>query len=318
MQSSMARARWVVVAVGLALGGCNGSSEPLAPPVEEQAGLLGNGVFRWSCTTGADPACGTGVFPIMVALNAQFRLEFIPDVDVPDELGVFAIEAVSPRRLADQGGTFTTRIAGDVSVVALGDGFGVDYVSLTLRPVDDLMLGVHEESELCETDYDHDGICDGTGGIVTDPPVTLVDGELTDVRARPLGGGENLAGAIDYEWESLTPELVTIIRVFGRSATLSAHGTGLARISVRTGDYVEVFEYEVQGAPPEPDDTGTDTGGTETGSGSESGSDTGAATGGESGSDTDAATGGESGSDTGAATGSESGDTDGATTTGGV
>jgi hypothetical protein len=317
MRLTTTRMGLAAVALGWLLGGCTGGPEPIAPPVQETGGLLGNGVFRWICVTSADPTCGTGAFPTWVALDAQFDLAFIPDADVPDDLSAFSLEPVSSARLTRDPVAFEGRLAGEVSVVALGGGYAIDYVSLTFAPVDDLMLGQPEGPDECDYDYDLDGVCDGTGTVVVDPPVALVLGDNLEVRARALGRGESLAGALDYAWESLTPEILTVTYTHGRTADLSVRGMGLARLSVRAGDYVKVFEYEVQEPPPEP---GTGTEGESDGSGTETSSDDdfGTGTGDGSGSGTD---GGSESSGSGTDGGSESstgGETDGATTTGGV
>lgn len=311
-----------VAALGLALaGGCSDPTE-LAPPVQETTGLLGNGVFRWVCVTSSDATCGTGVFPTTVALNARFDLEFTGSGDLPEDLAPFTLEPVSPTRLDRASASFEGRLAGDVSVVALGGGYGVDYISLSFRPVDDLLLGEPEaETEPCDDDVNSDGACDGPGGVVSDPEVTLVLGELANVRARAFGEGADLAGAIEYDFETLTPEIVVLTSAVGRRAQLDVRAMGTARISVRAGDYVEVFEYEVQEPPPEPGSTGTggESEGSDTGIGSGSGVDTGTGSDGDTGSESGGSSGSSGGTGTG--TGSESGsggETDGATTTGGV
>jgi hypothetical protein len=332
MTSSMTRSGLAVAALAGLLSGCGSGS--LAPPVQETSGLLGNGVFRWDCVTSADPTCGTGEFPTWVALGARFDLEFSPDVDVPDELGDFSLEPVSPTRLVAEGVAFEGREAGEVDVVALGGGYAIDYVPLTFVAVDDLELGQPQE-ETCDYDYDHDGACDGTGTVVVDPPVSLVLGEEVEVRARVLGRGLSLAGALEYEWESLTPELVQLGQLHGRSARVSVLAMGLARISVRAGDYVEVFELEVQEPPPEPA-TGTGTDGESEGSGTDAGTSDGGSSsdsgtgGSESGSGGSESGGSESGGSEsggsesggsesgGSESGGSGGETDGATTTGGV
>lgn len=316
------RSNLAVAALGLALGGGCLNSTP-APPVQETTGELGNGVFRWDCVSSADPTCGTGVFPTAVAVGSRFELVFVGGNHLPDGLGVATLDPVSPTRLADTGVALEALRAGEVSVAAFGDGYAIDYLTLHLRPVDDLMLGEYESSydEPCD-DFDFDDVCDGTGGVVADPPVSLVVGEVTRVRARPFGGGRDLAGALDYTWTSLTPDLLDVGDPTGRGARLTPLGVGVVRLSVRAGDFVEVFEYEVQDSPPEPGDTGDEsegsgTGtGSETGTGTDSGSDSGTASG--SGSESESGTTGtESGTDTGSASGT-SGETDGATTTGGM
>lgn len=324
----MTRSCLAAAALAGVLGGCGGGSDPITPPVQETSGLLGNGDFRWDCVNSADPTCGTGEFPTWVALGARFDLEFSPDADVPNDLGEVSLEPVSPTRLAAEGVAFAGRETGEVSMVAMAGGYVLDYVPLTFVPVDDLELG-QPSDEACDYDYDHDGACDGTGMVAVDPPVALVLGEVVEVRARPLGRGFDLAGALEYEWESLTPELVEIGLLHGRSARVSVLAMGLARISVRAGDYVEVFELEVLEAPPEPA-TGTGTDGETEGSGTDVGTGDGGSSSGsgsdgphsDTGSGSSESGGGSEGGSSDGGGGSESGgsggETDGSTTTGGV
>lgn len=319
MASSMMRSCLAAAVLAGLLGGCGGSGS-VAPPVQETSGLLGNGTFRWECVNSADPTCGTGEFPTWVAVGSRFDLGFSPHVDVPDDLGDFSLEPVSPTRLAAEGVAFQGLQEGEVSVVAMGGGYAIDYVPLSFVTVDDLELGQPEE-ETCDYDHDQDGACDGTGGVVVDPPAVLVLGEQVEVRARAIGRGLSLAGALEYEWESLTPDVVELGQLHGRSARVSVLAMGLARLSVRAGDYVEVFELEVQEPPPEA--TGTGTEGETDGSGTDAGSGTGGSESGSGGSESDGGSesGGSesgSGSESGGSESGSGGETDGATTTGGV
>jgi hypothetical protein len=294
----------VVIGLGLALtGACSGGPGP-DPVVQETSGLLGNGVFRWSCIDGSDSTCGTGVFPSAIALGSRFDLLFIRAEDVPDGLGSSTIEPVSPSRINRDLGELVAQRAGDVSLAAFAGGYALDYIDVTLRPIDDLKLSERDEAEAeaeaepepepCD-DYDHDGVCDD-GEIGSYGPVSLVVGEDTEVRARPFGGGADLAGALPYAWENLTPDVLRVEPLEGRHARLTVLTKGTAQLSVRAGDFVKVFEYEVQDPPPEPDDTGSEES-DESSAGSATGS------------SSDTGTGTESGTD---------GETDGATTTGGM
>lgn len=302
-------------AAGLALvsimaTGCIDSFEP-DPVVEEATGELGHGMFRWDCVDASDPTCGTGVFPTVVALGSRFDLAFIGSVELPDDLGSSELEPVSPSRLSTDAGDHVALRPGDVSVVSMAGGYAVDFVSLRIVPVDELILGEYESADPgpCD-DIDSDGVCDGTGGVVHDAPVELVVGESIDVRARALGDWSDLAGALPYSWESLTPELVGVTRASGRSAELEVYGKGTAQLLVRAGDFEKIFEYEVQDPPPEPPDetTGGETDGSGSGSDSDSGSDSGSDTG----------SGSDAGSSSGTGDPTTGGETDGATTTGGV
>lgn len=306
--------RATALGMGLVATGCIGSGP--APVVEEATGELGHGTFRWDCVDGSDPTCGTGVFPTAVALGSRFDLEFFKGDELPSELGSVTLESVSPGRLAMEDGDFVATRPGDVSVVAMADGFAIDFISLQILPVDDLELGQPSSSEPgpCD-DVDHDGVCDGTGGVVRDPAVDLVAGEVITVRARAMHRWEDLAGALPYTWETLTPSVISIGQSSGRSADIIVHGPGTARLVVRAGGYEEVFELQAREAPPEPQE-GSDTGVETEGGGSDesgtSGTDTDAGSESGSGSGTDTDGGSESGS------GTTGGDTEGGTTTGGM
>ena len=251
------RARTSLVALALAsivAGGCSGTSGE-EPVVEESTGELNNGTFRWQCVDASDPTCGTGVFPRAVAVESLFDLSFTPDPDLPDEVELYSIESVSERRIDVDGDDFLVREAGEVSLLATGDGYGVDYIVLEGHPIDRFVLR--------NADGEQDAL-----GPIHDPLAQV--GAITDVEALPYHGNLSLAGALVYEWESLTPDVVDLVRFGGNEATLRGLRVGTARLMVRAGGFSEIIEISVVEAPPEPEPDPT-TGGWD-GSGSDSGS----------------------------------------------
>ncbi|MCH9686379.1 MAG: hypothetical protein K0V04_33410 [Deltaproteobacteria bacterium] len=306
------RARGLLSLAGLAAAlatGCSGSPSPI---VEETEGELGNGVFRWQCVDGSDPTCGTGNFPNAVALGSTFDLDFTPADDIPGRISSFRIEAVSPSRLSDTSGDFVAMREGGVSIIATGDEFALDFLSLDLLPVDGVRLVSAAQPGTC-VDDDLDGVCDPSGGGGA-AVLELFVQQQTQVEARPLNGIRDLAGALPYEWESLTPELLTVSNPRGNAARLTGLQLGTARLVVRIGDYSQILDLEVvvapepdpttTGEPPPPDTESSSGSGSDSGSGSGSGSDTGG---------TDS-----SGSDTDEMPTGTTGESDGGTTTGGA
>ncbi len=290
----------VMLAAALACGACSGPGH--APVVEEALGELGNGTFRWQCVgLDEDPTCGTGSFPAAVALGSRFDLSFSGGPRLPDDVNVFEVEAVSPTRLARSDDDFAAIESGHVSVLARGDGYGVDFIELDVLPVDTLEIYEFEEAEPCNDLYG-DGECDTPQQGSSERDVALVVDRSTKVRARPYHSGVELAGALSYTWENLTPERLELSRVRGGEATFRARDVGTVLVRVTAGEFTQSLTFDVSEAPepePEPEPEGT-TGGPDTGSDSSS----------ESGSD--------SGSESGTGFGSESGSDSGGSTTGGM
>ena len=233
-------------ALGLALavgGACSSGPAYEEPVVEESTGALGQGTFRWQCVGDSDPTCGTGVFPRMVAVGARFDLEFFPDSDLPEQIFAFELGSVSPRRIDAQGDGFVVRSEGEASILATGDGYGVDYIVLDARPVDRIVLRRMGDDDAT-----------GTGG-----PLAQV-GVITRVEAVAYSANDLLAGALDYEWDNLTPDVIDVIAPSGNQVQLFGVREGTARLALRAGDHAEIIEVTVTEAPP-PDPT---TGGEET------------------------------------------------------
>ncbi len=310
------RARLLALAP-LVLGlGCTG--EP-APVVEETGGQLGNGVFRWSCVNATDPTCGTGEFPSAAAVGSRFGLEFFPGQDLPGEIGTFVVEPVSPTRLGSEHGAWMARRVGSISIVAIGHGYAVDYISLGLLEIDGVRL-VHASGNSECVDDDLDGNCDPVSRAVFDGVVFLE--QDMRVGAQPLHGGTDLGGAVEYQWESMTPDVLVVTPTADNRAGLRGLALGPARLRVQAGDHAEIIEITIEESPePDPLDT-TGTGdGDPTGSGTDTGPDSGSETGSDSGSDSGTEDSGGMESTTEGSSGGASttgGDTEGSTTTGGA
>ncbi len=267
------------------------------PVVEETEGELGHGTFRWSCTErDEDPTCGTGIFPAAVAQHSEFGLQFLPDDDVPTTTiqGEIDVESVSAARVAEVFDGFAALQVGHISMLARGGDYGVDFIELDVRAVDDVQVReryVPDCGEALEcADEGHP-----VGG-----EVTLHVHDVVRVQAVPFGEGTELAGALPYTWESLSNDLV-VSAVSGGLANLEARAEGTLRLRVTAGEFVQVLTFEAQPAQvPESTDDGSagSTGGSGT-DGTDSGSD-------DSGSD-------DSGSDSSGSddSGSDSSGTDG-------
>lgn len=300
--------RTAAIALALtAAPACTGGPEPI---VEETSGELGLGTFRWNCLTSADPTCGTGVFPALVARDGYFGLEFFPSDDLPSEIVFDSIQPVSPSRVT-AATAFQGTGEGTISFVAWSRRSVIDFVTVSIVSVDRLTLSLQQESPPGESScgflycVDIPGPPPDEGG-----DVALFAGGVADVQAMPYSIGTRLAGALSYEWESLSPDLLVVEPGRDRDARLTALSEGLARLAIRAGGHEEIVEVFIADLPP-PRRTMSDEDST-SGSDSDSGSDSG------SGSDTDSDT-DESGSGSGTGTGtdSESGGESGDETTGG-
>lgn len=284
MRASLAFALLTATA---ALGGCLNEADPI---VEETDGVLGLGTFRWGCTSNADTTCGTGDFPTAVALGGRFDLSFIGSTDLPEEVRLRDIQPASRDRIS-QIPEFNAVVEGRVSMSAMSSrGELIDFVTLTVLPVDQLSLSLAQED-------DHEDVSCGFIYCQEIPPpgpmeggdVAMYVGDSPRVQTMPYANGSRLAGTLDYQWESLTPDLLRVGNVQGREAQLWANGEGNAQLRITAGGHEEIIEVFIAGPPPPdpdmdeepprrnpPEDDDTGTGGDESGSGDESG------TGGES------------------------------------
>ena len=240
-------------------------------------GELELGRFRWECIGEADPTCGTGNFPLAIAVTGQFRLEFSPSSDLPSGLGLINLSPVGDRLGPPDNAPVTTDIfeaksSGIVTVVATTETQAVDFTDLDLREVDRLTV-----SRALPPPTPNEWGC--TPG---DPPPgegasadTFV-GEGARVQAMPYSGDTRLAGNLVYEWESLSPELLSVDPLGGREARLDGLSEGVAQLAVRAGGHEEIVEIVIEAEFV--GSTG-DESGAESGSGSGSGSGMGTGTG---------------------------------------
>ena len=243
---------------------CNGDSgdpsehvcTPVTEPIEFTFGQLRLGSFRWVCVGEGDPTCGNGGFPAAVAVGGRFNLTFTEDGDLPNEIGSVVVQPVSDAIVPDGTGLRAER-SGVVTMVALSNDAAVDFIDLELRSVSRITLSrlpdpLGPDEYGCEVAQ--------PGPAEGDPADTYV-GEGATVQAMPYADSTRLAGSLQFEWESLTPEVLTVTPYAGREARLDGKQVGRAEIMIRAGGHEEIVEVMVTEAPPDPD-TGTDDGGT--------------------------------------------------------
>ncbi len=102
----------------------------------EQSGELGNGVFTWVCTSGADQACTDNVspddFPDAIAVGSTFQLTYRSNG------GLGYTPQAGSRHLQESfpGGSFTAIEPGWASVIVYKDRAILDFIHLDLRTVD--------------------------------------------------------------------------------------------------------------------------------------------------------------------------------------
>lgn len=255
---------------GIAGASCSGDGSdsgehectPVRTPVEFAFGQLSLGTFRWVCVGEGDPTCGSGGFPAAVAVGSRFNLTFTEDADLPNEIGANFLEPVSDVVVPDGTG-FRVERSGVVTMVALSSNAAVDFVDLELRSVSRITL-----SRLPDPPGTDEWGCEVAAPAPAegDSADTYV-GEGATVQAMPYADSTRLAGSLQYEWESLTPEVLTVTPYAGREARLDGKTVGTARIAIRAGDHEEIVEVTVEEAPPSADSGGetgdVDTGGTD-------------------------------------------------------
>jgi len=262
-------------------------------------GDLGFAEFRWQCAGPGDVACvpdRLAGFPRGVAVGASVEASFVLGAEVPSELEAGWIELVGPKveLLSSASGDASydydgglepsARLQahedGEATLLAMAqDETVADYATLSLRSVTSLAVVRDCQSRECYDAVDGEVV----GSVST--------GREIDVRVEPYGEGLLLVGHIDYAWESLTPDVATVVAGDGNVATLDLLREGTAYVQVTGGGAQDTVAIEVMSAgphrrPPGSGDTGTETGtgtGTDTGTETETGTDTGT--------DTDAGTG---------------------------
>ena len=282
----------------MGLSSCSDDGEP--DPSPESRGELGFATFQYECVSESDPQCDRVIFPRFVARGGEFDADFTLSNRLPDSVSGRGVESAAQSIISDELGVLRGQRQGVVALLALGnDNTVIDYINVFVLEVDRIAIRAAENQPACDADSCED-ITDASGTF------TLVPGREVRVEALPFGYGEQLAGALDYDWEALDPAIVDLSIDFDGRAVLRAYEVGEARITVSTQDVVETIVLHVLEAPPDPPDppatdtgldTGSDTGGSDTGTGG-SGSDTGGSGTGTGGSGSDSG-GSGSGSSTG-------------------
>ncbi len=250
----LAKLRFSPLIIAVLLCGCDGwsvdgiANECTRPPtpVERESGELGLGNFRWQCRGKGDPTCGSGEFPDAVAVGSSFNLTFSRGSRLPDEVSVLGIEPVGDSHVT-KGLGYTVERAGRVTMVAMSHDAAVDFLELQLDAVDRISV-----SHLQEFAAPSDNLCN-------DAPLPsphegrrleIFVGEPAEVQALPYSErGSRLGGNLEYEWESLTPDLVAVVPHAGRHAQLEPLAEGMAQVAVRAGGHEEVVEFEIEIAP---------------------------------------------------------------------
>lgn len=264
-------------------------------------GVLGFANFRWKCAGPGDIACIPGRvtdFPRGVALGSTFELSFVLHDEVPVDAGwIEPIGSARTELLSSNGGpvdgydyghgttmepraSFLAREGGEITLLAFANDDAVaDYVTLTQLSA--TRLAVVRDCRVSACD---DGVEVGS----------VFVGTTTDLRVEPYAADQLLVGHVDYEWESLTPELLEL-DANGNVVTLEPLRKGTAYVQVRGAGREETVAIEVlsnvSSEGPHRGPLGGTEGETEgsTTAGSESGSD-GTGTGTDTGTDTDPGT----------------------------
>lgn len=245
-------------------------------------GRLNAGDFAWVCLDDTDSACPSELFPSQIAVGARFDLEFTPHDDTPAS-GPFVYVPANPDRLERSGPqgqeSFIVVAAGELDVVVVADGYGVDLVSLLARPINSLRLdALDDPAEPFAPGVDcTPQIC---GEI---PPGVAVDawiprGEV--IRYESVIGyeGRPLAGVVPREWEVGDPEALSLDNRQGAQADLLGHRIGVTSLRIGAGSFERMAYVGVYEPPASTGGTGSSSSETSDGFGTTGGESTGVGT----------------------------------------
>jgi hypothetical protein len=264
-------------------------------------GALGFATFRWECAGEGDAACAaTDVAGLAggVALGSTFAVSFVLNDEVPREVEAGWLELVGSSRaqelsssngssyddydgLRSPSGSFRASAEGQVTMMAFAqDDTVADYTTVWIQPVTSLGVVRDCRTRTCVNASDGEAL----GSVIA--------GQIIDVRVEAYGDAELLVGAIDYTWESLTPEVAAVVEGGGPVVGLDLLAEGTAYLRVQGGGLEDTVAITVITNGPHRRRPGesegeTEGSGTDTGTGTESGTDTGT----DTGTETDAATG---------------------------
>ena len=175
-------------------------------------GALGNGSFEYDCVDGTDLACAAwtnGDMPPLIARSGRARVVFHGTAS-HGAAGDLPVGAVSAGYVAGVGDALVFLRPGFAGLVAVDHGITVDFIDVEVAAVSSVALG--------------------------SGPLTMSPGGVTTVSAVPRDAhGEELAGALDYDFASSDETVVTVAQS-GRFVEITAAGPGSTTVTAHAGD----------------------------------------------------------------------------------
>lgn len=237
-RGSVAFAALAFGCVGLAAG-CS-STGPRPPESAIRKGELGNGGFTFTCDDSvvcARYANTAQDFPKAVALGSTFRLGFVPnpgtqidvsltrnsvDFSAEDRQRGYAIDAVG-RQWISRGPEGLAAVKPGYGTVVAKNGLGqlIDYAVVRIAAPDTIVV--------------YDGTFTGSGSPQRLTDVKLKVGEQRKLRALGRAKGEDLAGAIRFEWYVVDENVIQIDRSTEGTVTLTGRAAGKTSMSTQGG-----------------------------------------------------------------------------------
>lgn len=275
------------------LGACNGDGS--GGPYRDPSSRLGLAGFRWGCAGVGDLGCSVDeAFPRTVALGSSYEPRASATSRVPEEVSVSFVQLAAAIRAGRRSGNeFEAVEAGLVTLMAIGpDGEMVDYTEIEQVPVASIDL-VDANDPVFPPSCDPGSEC--FEAVWDDPPgpLSFVQGQTTEVRAEPHGGGgEHLMGHLSYAWEVTPPSVATLgSDDTGNVVDIDVLRVGQFQVRVTAGGVTQLYTFgAVSEGPtrrrPEPGGSGGETDTDTDGMDTDTDGTTAATTGGETGTTT--------------------------------
>ena len=170
--------------------------------------------------------------------RSNFEVFFIPK-DTTFDISVNYDPPPDGTTIAGVGDSYINRGPEGLTAVKAGygtiaakdaDGSLIDYTTIEIVPPDALVI--------------YDGNYNGSSPSALDQ-VSMKVGAERSFRALARSHGQDLAGALRYEWTSSAPDVLKIERIEGSKVTVTAESAGTATIEVKGGTFTQSFPVEV-------------------------------------------------------------------------
>lgn len=238
-------------AVAYAALGCSAADPTRTVQVE---GELGNGGFLFLCDDSVQcekTASDVSRFPKSIAVGATFNVRYKLDKDPalikitldnaaqdkgitvqPAVVAPTSVSATKYQYISRGPAGFLGLKVGFATLVARDrKGFVVDYLTVKLQQPDAVAVYKAEDRN-------------------SPPPrvttVQLTEGDTASLRAVAQKAGQDLGGALQVEWISDTPDVVSVDGRSGVKVTLTAKKAGTATLTATAGGFENKIAVEVK------------------------------------------------------------------------